>query len=552
MNIAVQENLHKDQDERCGCRSLIRVTVIKVVILGLLAGGFTMHVLGRFSINVLEPGEFQQAVNGFKSIYSVPLFERIPRFTNVPEDYPDIAGENVFNYVKDLTAFAQQSKQDGNVLWGRIQGSKYEREATEYVAEKFKQWGLQDVRLESFPLSAGAWLPSAVSLETLDSKGNRLERLISAMTAYPSGETPKEGLVAPIEYVGLGSVAELRGKDLEGKIALLYVRVFDGVLMHSGLAAAARIAATTDAAGIILWMDAPGNASYATQIFSPTGGWIDNMPWTNVGFEDGLYLRQLIEDNPDQLPEVRLTVNGKLEEEGTSQNLVGILPGATDENLIITAHIDGFFNAILDNSSGVASLMELARYYSQIPQSERRRNLVFMVAGDHELEGAGGSAVFETMNPELVENSVLALQLEHTVGPNMGNFLNTAKQANGSSPLMLFISNGSDSVRTIFKDAINRYDLTVNNDVNLFAAGDVEGLSKVASTGLIQTGYLYHSDYDSLDWYTPESFENVTRAHAYVIDRLNKLSAQDIGGVPEEPLPTVYYSPEFPVLMSPW
>ena len=38
-----------------------------------------------------------------------------------------------------------------------------------------------------------------------------------------------------------------------------------------GLSAAARIASTTDAAGIILWMDAPGNASYATQIFSPEG-----------------------------------------------------------------------------------------------------------------------------------------------------------------------------------------------------------------------------------------------------------------------------------------
>lgn len=501
---------------------------------------------------VLEPDAFQAATEQFTAKYSAPLDQRAARFSNVPDDYIEIEGDKVFGYVKDLTEFAQQSKRDGNVLWGRIQGSKYERDATHYVADKFRQWGLQGVEVQTFPLSGGAWVPTAVNLEVLQGHDTKPQRLVSAMTAYPSGVTDEKGLVAPLEYVGLGSAADLHGRDLTGKIALLYVRVFDGVLMHSGLAAAARIAATTDAAGIVLWMDAPGNAGYATQIFSPEGGWIDSLPWTNIGFQDGLYLRQLIEANPEKPPQVRLTVKGALETTGNSQNLVGILPGTTDENLIVTAHIDGFFNAILDNSSGVASLMELARYYSQIPQSERKRNLVFMVAGDHELEGTGGAAVFEAMNPTLVENSVMALQLEHTVGPNIYNFLNTLKLSTGSSSLMLFVNNGSEPVRDIFSAAISRYDLTVINEVNLFAAGDVEGLTKVPSSGLIQTGYLYHSDLDNLDWYGPEDFENVTRAHAFIIDQLNTLSAEQIGTLPEEPLPPIYYAPEFPVLMSPW
>jgi hypothetical protein len=350
----------------------------------------------------------------------------------------------------------------------------------------------------------------------------------------------------------MGSPAELRGRDLAGKIALLYVRVFNGVLMHSGHAAAQRIQ-DSGAAGLILWLDLPGNARHATQLFT-ADGWIDRIPWVSVGFHDGLYLRKLIEAaDPDDPPQARLTVNGELHTEGTSQNLIGVLPGASDENLILTAHIDGYWNAVLDNGMGVASLMALARHYAEVPRERRPRNLVFLVTGDHELEGAGGSAVFQASHPDLISRSVLALQLEHLVAPGVSNFMNTLQSTNGSSPLLLFVSNGSPAVLDVFRDAVSRYKLVVNDNVSLGTAGDVDGLTQVPSAGFIQTGYLYHSEIDSLEWYSPGELEFVTRAHAYIVDRLNALPASEIRTPgDEEVLPPIYASPEFGVLMSPW
>jgi hypothetical protein len=100
---------------------------------------------------------------------------------------------------------------------------------------------------------------------------------------------------------------------------------------------------------------------------------------------------------------------------------------------------------------------------------------------------------------------------------------------------------------------VGRYDLVVSDNVSLGTAGDVDGLTRVPSAGFIQTGYLYHSDIDSLDWYSPGELEHVTRAHAYIVDRLNALPAADIRGPGDDAvLPPIYDSPEFGVLMSAW
>jgi hypothetical protein len=41
-------------------------------------------------------------------------------------------------------------------------------------------------------------------------------------------------------------------------------------------------------------------------------------------------------------------------------NTWGVLPGATDENILVMAHHDGFFDAALDNASGTALMLEIA------------------------------------------------------------------------------------------------------------------------------------------------------------------------------------------------
>jgi len=299
-------------------------------------------------------------------------------------------------------------------------------------------------------------------------------------------------------------------------------------------------------------MDLPGNAKHATQLYTPTG-WIDSIPWTSIGFEDGTYLRRLIDiSDDDSLPVINLVVEGEFRTTGTSQNVVAVLPGTTDENLIITAHIDGFWEAVLDNGSGVAALMELARYYKNIPQEKRLRNLIFLVTGDHETAGSGGSDVYHNRNLEIIEKTALAIQLEHLGAPGYKNSLNMLVTTNTLAPLIPFISNGNYSVHDAMQRMVDNYGIVVNRDLWTTPAGDVDGLTDIPSAGFIQTGYLYHSEIDSLDWYKPEDLERLTRAHAFLIDEVNKIPIEEIRESSIDDLPPPYSSPDVMELLRPW
>ena len=513
---------------------------------------FVPAVLAQVPDKNISTEDFSRAAEKVTSNYNLSFeVANVGRADNsVVNRYTSISGTNINDYLRELTDISLQSKANGDVLWGRIQGGPYELKASEYVKNTFETWGFEDVQMQKFPLTSGVWIPSAVGVAVRQDENQ--VTLTSAATAFASGVTPPGGLTLPVEYVGFGSVAELRGKDLKGKIALLYVRVFDGVLMHSGLAAANRIATETNAEGIILWMDLPGNAKHATQLFTPTG-WVDSIPWTSVGFEDGAYLRRLIDvSDDDSPPVVNLVVEGEFRTVGTSQNVVAVLPGTTEENLISTAYIDGFWEAVLDNGTGVAALMELARYYKNIPQEQRTRNLIFLVTGDHETEGSGGSVVFSNRNPEIIEKTALAIQLEHLGAPGTKNSLNMLITTNAMAPLMPFVSNGNYPMRDALKSTVDKYGIVVNRSIWTSSAGDVDGFKDIPRAGFIQTGYLYHSDADSLDWYKPEDLERLTRAHAFLIEEVNKLSIEQIRKSSIGDLPPPYQSPDVLELLRPW
>ncbi|HYL39636.1 MAG TPA: M28 family peptidase [Bryobacteraceae bacterium] len=67
----------------------------------------------------------------------------------------------------------------------------------------------------------------------------------------------------------------------------------------------------------------------------------------------------------------------------------GQLPGTTDEDIIVMAHHDGFFEGALDNASGMAVMLSLAEYYSKVPKEQRRRTLKFVTTAGHHAGSAG-------------------------------------------------------------------------------------------------------------------------------------------------------------------
>ena len=73
-------------------------------------------------------------------------------------------------------------------------------------------------------------------------------------------------------------------------------------------------------------------------------------------------------------------------------SVFGTLPGTTDEDIYVLAHLDGYFEAALDNASGIAVMLALAEHFASRPAEERRRNLVFVGTAGHHV-GSPGSAL---------------------------------------------------------------------------------------------------------------------------------------------------------------
>jgi len=96
----------------------------------------------------------------------------------------------------------------------------------------------------------------------------------------------------------------------------------------------------------------------------------------------------------------------------TSYNIVGELPGADDETVIIGSHHDGPWSSAVEDGSGIALVLAQAAYWSRVPQAERPHRLVFLLNSGHMAGGAGQAAFVATHRAE-IDDCVLEVHLEH-------------------------------------------------------------------------------------------------------------------------------------------
>jgi hypothetical protein len=132
------------------------------------------------------------------------------------------------------------------------------------------------------------------------------------------------------------------------------------------------------------------------------------IPAVWISGSDGERIRGLLDAGTVR---VRITVDA-VREQITSYNIVGELPGADDESVIIGSHHDGPWSSAVEDASGIALVLAQASYWSRVPQAERPHRLVFLLNAGHMSGGAGQASFVESHRAEL-DSAVLELHLEH-------------------------------------------------------------------------------------------------------------------------------------------
>ena len=448
------------------------------------------------------------------------------------ERYGDIDGRRLLEYVVEQVEISRRYRDQGHPkFWGRIIGSSADDESAEWLVDRFEAIGLSDVRVQPFALQP-QWRPQSWQVTVV--AGDTTLPLDSAQPVYRATGTPPEGLDLEAVYVGLGSEADFAGRDVAGKA------VFSFSMLGVADQGALERADTKGAAAIFDVHMLPGNMRYQAYPQNTT------VPTLTVGGEDGLAVRDLIADAPSgQAPRVRVTLDVEMVPDLQTSIVWGTLPGATDETIYIMAHRDGWFDAAGDNASGVASMIGLAEHYAKIPQTERRRTMIFLGLDGHHNSGEGstvGGRWLRDNQDELFAKTALAINAEHpstvqtSVRPRylgrdeiIWTNTYTGQQWYAGGP-------SRPELQDIAMRAFREFGVSTYLEPNPRPpAGDLGRVWRF--TPGVATSDFYH--YFHTDEETPETvpwtgLEASTRAYARIIDDVNELDL-DVLQRPDEP-----------------
>ena len=433
-----------------------------------------------------------------------------------PEDlkYADLEGAHLKRLLLEIDAISREDRDRGNLFWGRNVGT-WGHEATQHwIEEYFRNSGLIDVHREQFDLTP-QWRLEAWNISLASGAENF--SLESARPPQGAASTPPGGLEFELVWIGLGLEADYLGRDVAGKVALILDIPRPGTLRHSiGTEGSVARALEHGAAAVGIVYGISDNFA----VWQRTG----DGPGFNVGYEDGLRLREML--GRGERVTVSLQVEAEMVPDLQAASVWGTLPGASDEEILIIAHIDGYFQAALDNASGVAVMMGLLEHFAAIPRADRPRTIKFLGSVGHH----GGSGTRQlSENPETrLANTVLAINLEHVAVARTKYWGPALRRMNAVSPMRWWVW-GSHDLLDVALDSFNRFNVGVTGDMEGGASGEMSRMARLVPTvQLITSPEIKHTEQDTPDWIPAVGLEQIARAYARIIDGVNQLEREEI------------------------
>jgi hypothetical protein len=321
----------------------------------------------------------------------------------------------------------------------RATDSAAHRQYIDSLAARLEQVGVQQVRTEPVPFTK--WTPSSWSLNVVSGPGSGPVP-VAAYIPY-SGQTPATGITGRLVLAATGgtsnpqlpspAVPSLTSPSLSGQIALfdviphpLYNGVWDALDWGAPSEPHHRagyspttpydrmwIAQPTTpldelsavgAAGAIGILDLPAVA--AQGMYMPYDAKLRNLPALFVDRDTGARLRQVAQAGGS----VQLTLEAEVGPT-TSPNLMGVIPGRSDELVILECHTDGT-NGVEDN--GPEAILAICQYLSRLPRSALPRSIFALLSTGHFAAGDLGAVAFVNRHhDDLIKQTAAELTIEH-------------------------------------------------------------------------------------------------------------------------------------------
>ena len=378
-------------------------------------------------------------------------------------------------------------------LGSRFGGSASEQAAAEFLLGKMRDYGLQNVHLEEFPVYT--WERGTCELRLTAP----VERAISAiaMPFAPAGD-----LAGEVIDVGEGETDDFArvGEAVRGKIVLSAAETNKPGEVALHRTDKYRLAVEAGAIGYIFLNKNPGLLRITGALYARNpGGATDAdheaaIPAVGISFEEGALIRRLAERGTLG---VRLHLENRTYR-SRSANVVGDIPGQRpDEVVLFGGHYDGhdIAQGAADDAAGTLVGLEIGRVLA--PFAGRLRRTVRIICFGYEELGLGGSwrHADRYIAPDNTEQLLIAMNLD---GAGRGN--------GGQEQI---IATGDDALAAYFRQlpgALN-YDFQIGNRISahsdhfpFFLVGFPSATlnSRDATAGMIGRGYG-HTEGDTVD-----------------------------------------------------
>jgi hypothetical protein len=445
--------------------------------------------------------------------------DQYPVWPLTPEqrEYASINGLRMKGHVVEFAQMAIRYRDQGHKWWGRLPGTSADKESNAYMEREFKALGMT---VEHFPyVIPEDWRPTDWSVSYKTAAGTTVQ-LTTAFPVADTKPTGPEGITAEAIWVGLGAGPDYLGRDVKGKAVIIYSWFVPGGRSHSASGELFRANARAVEAGaalVINVMGVPGNGQ-----FQPEGGLRDVTQFA-LSQDEGFALRDRLEKGEKITFSARLDVPDLHNVQ--TEYTIATLPGAsTAEEIVVMTHTDGYFTAALDNASGMASALEIARFYAAKPVSQRPRTMKFIQFPDHHhgevARGRPNVGIDATYDWSKV---ALKLTMEH---PSQTQLYWRGEGIMPSNAVGAFRWNalGSPQFEETMFNTLREF------GVSVYAQEDGPKNGNYAPSFHIIDHVIYHTSLDAPEMVPATGMERATRAFASMIDRVNKMTMAQLRG----------------------
>ena len=446
--------------------------------------------------------------------------DQYPVWPLTPEQqqYASIDGARMKRHVIELAQIALRYRDAGHKWWGRLPGTSADREGMAYMTRAFEALGLT---VEHVPYVLPSDWRAADWAASYRGGDGSTTTLATAFPVARTKATGPRGVTAEAVWVGVGSGADFIGRDVEGKAVVIYSVFVPGGRSHSatdraGLFGANTRAAALGAAMVVNVMGVPGNGQ-----FQPEGG-LREVPQFTLSMDEGFALRDRLAAGETIELSFRLEVDEP--RNIATEYTVATLPGLSDEQIVVMSHTDGYFQAATDNAAGMASALELARFFAGRPRQDRPRTLKFIQFPDHHhgevARGRDGVGIDDTYPWDKV---AVKLTMEHPAQTLLYMY-NDALTPTNAVGAFRWNALGSAAFEQMVFDTLREF------GVSVYALEDGPKNGNYAPSFHIIDHVIYHTSLDTPELVPASGLERSTRAFAAALDRANGMTMAELRG----------------------